>query len=419
MAGFNSGNRQLIRDANGNMVANPSYDPNYVDNRYAPQNVAQTQNTQSQSAQMLNANSPNFSNVTPPDLTNFRPFSEATYAEATRLLDPNWEAQRRRFDQDMVNRGISENTDAYRTSFDNFSRSRNDAYNSAANQALMAALGAQNQAFGQDFQNRSLQQQGDIAAQQIAAQEAARAAQEASSQRQYQSMLEQLNENRRQFDLNFGESRRVGDRSFGEDVRRWDLTRGDGLENADFARLMELAGYGMNQTGFNNAASQQELQNMLPFFGMIPNQGPTGIDVLSPYQMNQQGQIANNQAQANASNGFWGSLGQLGSGILGAAAKPWWLGSSKHIKTGGELIDTEKTLEAVLSIPVRAWQYKEDFSTDNEVHVGPWAEDFNKALGLSEKPVIHIADAIGALIGAVQAQAAQIEELKSQIKKAA
>lgn len=413
MAGFNSGNRQLIRDANGNMVANPSYDPNYVDNRYAPQNVAQTQNTQSQSAQMLNANSPNFSNVTPPDLTNFRPFSEATYAEATRLLDPNWEAQRRRFDQDMVNRGISENTDAYRTSFDNFSRSRNDAYNSAANQALMAALGAQNQAFGQDFQNRSLQQQGDIAAQQIAAQEAARAAQEASSQRQYQSMLEQLNENRRQFDLNFGEQRRIGDRGFGEDVRRWDLTRGDGLENADFGRLMELAGYGMNQTGFNNAASQQELQNTMPWLGLIPNQGPTGIDVLSPYQMNQQALQAAYQQQAQRNNGFWGALGQVGG-----AALPF-IFSSKDLKTGGELHDTNAALNAVLSMPVRVWSYKPEFDANNEAHIGPWAEDFNKALGLKSKPVIHIADAIGALIGAVQAQAAQIEELKSQIKKAA
>lgn len=351
--------------------------------------------------------SPNFQGgLAPPDLTNFRPFSDATYAEATRLLDPRFEAGRRRFDQDMVNRGIASNTKAYDDAFDDFSRSQNDAYSSARNQALLSGLGAQNQAFGQDFQNRSLQQQADMASQQLSAQEAAR--QSASQQ-----FMQQLGENRRQFDLGFGEDRRRFDTNFGEDTRRWDLGRGDNLENADFARLMELAGLGMSSAGFNNNASQQELGSIMPFFGLMPNQGPTGIDVLSPYQMNQQGQMANNQQQAQRSNGFWGSIGQLG-----ASALPFMF-SSKELKTGGELIDKEKTLEAVLSIPVRAWQYKEDFSTDNEVHVGPWAEDFNKALGLSEKPVIHIADAIGALIGAVQAQAAQIEELKSQIKKAA
>jgi len=393
---YNTPINPWITGADGSRQLNPNYDP---ETRTMRQPAQQNQ-------------SPNFQgNLSPPDLTNFRPFSDATYAEATRVLNPRFEAARSRFDQDMVNRGISSNTKAYDDAFDDFSRAQNDAYSSAQNQALLSGLGAQNQAFGQDFQNRSLTQQGEIAANQLADSQAAR-------ETSRLSMLDQLRENQRQFDLNFGEQRRVGDRGFGEDVRRWDLGRGDNLENADFARLMELAGLSMSGAGFNNNAAQQELGNTMPFFGMMPNQGPTGIDVLSPYQINQQGQIANNQAQASASNGFWGSLGQLGSAALSTSVKPW-IFSSKELKTGGELIDTNKTLEAVLSIPVRAWQYKEDFSTDNEVHVGPWAEDFNKALGLSEKPGIHIADAIGALIGAVQAQAAQIEELKSQIKKAA
>lgn len=410
---YNTPINPWITGADGSRQLNPNYDP---ETRTMRQPAQQNQ-------------SPNFQgNLSPPDLTNFRPFSDATYAEATRVLNPRFEAARSRFDQDMVNRGISSNTKAYDDAFDDFSRAQNDAYSSAQNQALLSGLGAQNQAFGQDFQNRSLTQQGEIAANQLADSQAAR-------ETSRLSMLDQLRENQRQFDLNFGENRRVGDRGFGEDQRRfdtsfgedqrrynsgfgedqrrWDLGRGDNLENADFARLMELAGLSMSGAGFNNNAAQQELGNTMPFFGMMPNQGPTGIDVLSPYQINQQGQIASNQAQAQRNNGFWGSVGQLG-----ASALPFMF-SSKELKTGGELIDTNKTLEAVLSIPVRAWQYKEDFSTDNEVHVGPWAEDFNKALGLSEKPGIHIADAIGALIGAVQAQAAQIEELKSQIKKAA
>lgn len=384
-----------IIDANGQRQRNPDYNPSGGANtRVNPQ--ATTPGV---------TPSANFGALGTPDLNNFRPFSEATYAEAARVLDPQWEAQRRRFDQDMVNRGISEGTDAYRNAFDNFSRGQNDAYASARNQAMLQGLGAQNQAFNQDFQNRSLQQQGDIASQQLGAQEAAR-------QSSYQQFLEQLNENRRQFDLGFGEDRRRYDTNFGEDRRRWDLGRGDNLENVDFARLMELAGMGMNQAGFNNAASQQEMQNILPWLGLIPNQGPTGIDVLSPFQLNQQGQMANYQQQAQRNNGFWGAIGQMGGAILP------FLASSKNLKTGGELADPDAALEAVLAMPVRTWRYKPEIDAEGRIHIGPYAEDFNAALGLPNAPVIHLVDAIGALIGSVQAQAAKIEQLKNELKAA-
>lgn len=97
------------------------------------------------------------------DMASFRPFADAVTNEAKRALDPRFQEEEAAFRQRMVNQGIPEGTPAYDTAFANFSRSKNDAYNSAQNQALAQALGAQNQMFGQSFQNAGLRQQADLA----------------------------------------------------------------------------------------------------------------------------------------------------------------------------------------------------------------------------------------------------------------
>ena len=70
------------------------------------------------------------------DVNAFRPFADAVYSEATRQLDPQFQAQEASFRQRMVNQGIQEGTPAFDAAYANFERSRNDAYGSARNQAL-------------------------------------------------------------------------------------------------------------------------------------------------------------------------------------------------------------------------------------------------------------------------------------------
>ena len=65
-----------------------------------------------------------------------RPFADAVYSEASRQLDPQFQAREAQFRQQMVNQGIQEGTAAWDNAFANFDRSRNDAYSQARNQAL-------------------------------------------------------------------------------------------------------------------------------------------------------------------------------------------------------------------------------------------------------------------------------------------
>ena len=80
--------------------------------------------------------------------------ADAVYNQAASRLDPQYaqlEAQER---NRLINSGISENSQAYRTALDNFGRSRSDAYNQANYSSIAAGLAAQDQGFDQALQSR-------------------------------------------------------------------------------------------------------------------------------------------------------------------------------------------------------------------------------------------------------------------------
>lgn len=80
--------------------------------------------------------------------------ADAVYKQAASRLDPQYAqleaAERNR----LINSGISENSQAYRTALDNFGRSRSDAYNQANYSSIAAGLAAQDQGFDQALASR-------------------------------------------------------------------------------------------------------------------------------------------------------------------------------------------------------------------------------------------------------------------------
>lgn len=221
----------------------------------------------------------------PANIASLQPWQDATYQQATRALDPQFQQAEARFNQDMVNRGIAQGSEAYTAARGDFDRSRNDAYGSARNQALAQALAAQNQGFQQSF-----------GLDQVAAQEA-----QASAARAGASMEDAF---RRQ--------------QFGEDTRRWDLSRGDNLGQQDFNNMGWLMGFDRDSQYFNAGQQQQDFNNQLPFFGLVPNQGPSQIDTYSPYGMNQQAAAQNAQTAGNQQNGMMSAIGTIGGAALAA-----------------------------------------------------------------------------------------------------
>ena len=223
----------------------------------------------------------------PSNIESLAPWQESTLALANRSLDPQWQQAEARFNQDMVNRGIAQGSEAYTAARSDFDRGRNDAYGSARNQALAQALAAQNQGFGQDLANRQLLEQA-------------------------------AGRNSRNAGLTSDAAwnRQFAERQFGEDTRRWDLGRGDQLGQQDFQNMGWLMGFDRDSQYFNAGQQQQDFNNQLPFFGLVPNQGPSQIDTYSPYQMNQQAASQNAQTASNQQNGTMGAIGSIAGAAL-------------------------------------------------------------------------------------------------------
>lgn len=201
-------------------------------------------------------------------LPQFQQFGDAAYADATRRLDPQFAQADDRFAQQMVNKGLSPGTEAYNKARANFDMAKNDAYGSARNQALLAGLGAQNQAFGQQMGLGQFAFQG---------------------------------------------------------------------QRADMQDLMALLGYGQNTNANNNQMLNSDFNRAGGLFGLVPGMSPVQVDVMSPYNMQNQQNIANQQAAGAASNGFWGAAGQIG-----AAAMPFmpFMPSDRRVKTDIERVGT-------------------------------------------------------------------------------
>lgn len=95
----------------------------------------------------------NYSNLTAlPGTSDFgaeaRRASDAVYDQLASRLNPQFRQQENDMEARLAAQGISQNSDAYRRSVDNFGRTRNDAYSNAALQAVQAGGAEQSRLFG-------------------------------------------------------------------------------------------------------------------------------------------------------------------------------------------------------------------------------------------------------------------------------
>lgn len=102
--------------------------------------------------------------VGPTDFTADREaITDAVYNRAKSRLDPNWSQAEDRNRTRLSNQGLSQNSTAYRGAMDDFSRSKNDAYDQALSSAILAGSDQQERNFGQavtqgNFANSAAQQ---------------------------------------------------------------------------------------------------------------------------------------------------------------------------------------------------------------------------------------------------------------------
>jgi hypothetical protein len=85
------------------------------------------------------------------------------------------------------------------------------------------------------------------------------------------------------------------------------------------------------------------------------------------------------------------------------------LTSDRNAKTNFQSVDARAVLEKIAALPVTRWNYKTD--APSEQHIGPMAQDFHAAFGLSGKDDTHISavDAQGVALAAIKGLNAKLE----------
>lgn len=87
------------------------------------------------------------------DYAGVQDFADASYENARRYLDPQQDADRRRFSQTLINRGIDPNTEQGREAMSQMMRGHGDQDQGAAFGAMQFGQGIQEQMFRQNFDN--------------------------------------------------------------------------------------------------------------------------------------------------------------------------------------------------------------------------------------------------------------------------
>lgn len=112
-----------------------------------------------------------------------------------------------------------------------------------------------------------------------------------------------------------------------------------------------------------------------------------------------QAQLA--QAQATQSAGKAGALG-TGAGAYAGLKAAGKYGGAPAVGVSSITFKDEigpiTVLDKLTTVPVNKWRYK----GEQEIHIGPYAEDFNRAFGLGDKKYIYFIDFLGVLLGAVK-----------------
>jgi hypothetical protein len=109
---------------------------------------------------------------------------------------------------------------------------------------------------------------------------------------------------------------------------------------------------------------------------------------------------------------FFSSAGDIEAHgtITGSVGSP----SSREFKHSLTTLDYEQVLEKVEALPLFAWTYKPQISSDQTRHFGPVAEDFYSSFGLGADNRIAPTDSSGIALAAIKALNQKVVDLEAE-----
>lgn len=181
-----------------------------------------------------------------------------------------------------------------------------------------------------------------------------------------------------------------------------DNARNAGIEeayqeyNAPVDRIKNLFG----------AAPQTGVVNPQAFQGFASQGGDIAGNTWNSYNA----ALEKYKADQEANNAMMNAI----AGIAGTATKAAFMSDENMKEDIGDV--NAPILEAVESIPISSWRYKEEAGQDNgEKHVGPMAQDFKGFFGLGDGKSIPFVDAVGVNMAATQQLARKFRALEQRV----
>ena len=90
--------------------------------------------------------------------------------------------------------------------------------------------------------------------------------------------------------------------------------------------------------------------------------------------------------------------------------------SSKSLKAVDGNVDEAGLLSAVAALPVDRWRYKPETGLSQQLHIGPYAEDFKASFGIGDGVTINTTDALGICLAAIKALTARVASLEAELR---
>ncbi len=186
------------------------------------------------------------------------------------------------------------------------------------------------------------------------------------------------------------------------------------LAQQQFAQAQAFGAQQLGQAAiqFQTSLRQQAFQNQLRLAGGASATGATALGGISQgLGIAQLPRLAQGTTTLSGISG-----GEIAGGIAGLAKGAGAaFASSRRFKNSSGPVDVQKVLEAVRNLDVDNWKYRNEVAGENTEfpHMGPYAEDFEKAFGFNtgDGTYIRTIDALGVLFAAVKALAMRQEEL--------
>lgn len=224
---------------------------------------------------------------------------------------------------------------------------------------------------------------------------------------------------------------REGQRQQGQLVTGLAQTRATAELNFPLAREQVLSQIGQFQQQLSESARnfQQQLQQTafenrlrLAGFGQQGSLGllgvqPSGLGALAALSSARVAGASTTTTKSGGGSGIGGFLGGLGSAASGGAAL-FTAFSSKAMKENRQTVNIPEMERLLDTLVIEKWSYKPEHELGTDMHIGPYAEDFQNLFGVGDGKTLALVDVMGVLLASMKGLLAKVTRLEKEIANA-